>query len=158
MAGITRTDPGMTVTLTDGNTVLATVSDTGVRGRAGLVFRGSFDTATNYYASDAISYDGSSYIANKYIAASTTTPDLSSDWSTLAQEGIAGTNGVDGTDGASGVATQPTQPVGQSEGSLWYDTTTDRLKILRDTTYETVVTDDSILEGYDNITLNGGYF
>lgn len=60
------------------------------------------------------------------------------------------------------VFTSATTPTGSTtnEGDLWYDTSTDQMKFLRNGVWEVIVqkgaTSDT--EGYDVITLNGGYF
>ena len=59
------------------------VSDTGLRGRPGLVWRGEFATV-NYYVGNAVSFQESSYIATAYSVASATTPDASANFSALA--------------------------------------------------------------------------
>jgi hypothetical protein len=57
---------------------------------------------------------------------------------------------------------QTAAPVGGnlSEGALWYDTTTERMNVYRDNTWETLVTSPALSDdtGYDNISMNGGYF
>ena len=64
------------------------VSDTGLRGRPGLVWRGEFSTTTIYYVGDAVSFEGSSYFVSTYSVASATTPNNSANFSTLAQGSI----------------------------------------------------------------------
>ena len=66
----------------DVSTVL--VSDTGLRGRPGLVWRGEFSATVNYYVGNAVSFQESSYIVTAYSVASTTTPDVSANFSALA--------------------------------------------------------------------------
>ena len=61
------------------------VSDTGLRGRPGLVWRGEFSTTTTYYVGDAVSFEGSSYFVSAYSVASATTPNNSANFSVLAQ-------------------------------------------------------------------------
>jgi hypothetical protein len=57
---------------------------------------------------------------------------------------------------------QTAAPIGGnlSEGALWYDTTTDRMNVYRDNTWEILVTSPALSDdtGYDNISMNGGYF
>ena len=43
--------------------ITVTLTDVGVRGRPGLVFRGEWDNATQYYQGDAVTFDGNTYIA-----------------------------------------------------------------------------------------------
>ena len=70
----------------DVNSVI--VSDTGLRGRPGLVWRGEFSATANYYVGDAVSFEGTSYIVSAYSAASAATPDNSANFSVLAQGSI----------------------------------------------------------------------
>jgi hypothetical protein len=57
---------------------------------------------------------------------------------------------------------QTAAPIGSnlSEGDLWYDLTTDRMNVYRDNTWEILVTSPALSDdtGYDNISMNGGYF
>lgn len=47
-----------------------------------------------------------------------------------------------------------------SEGDLWYDTNTDRMNVYRNNTWEVLTTSSALSTdaGYDNISMNGGYF
>jgi hypothetical protein len=57
---------------------------------------------------------------------------------------------------------QTAAPVGGnlSEGDLWYDTTNERMNVYRDNSWETLITRPALSDdtGYDNISMNGGYF
>ncbi len=57
---------------------------------------------------------------------------------------------------------QVSAPTGANveEGDLWYDTTLDRMNVYRDNTWVLLVTRDALAQdtGYDEITMNGGYF
>lgn len=76
---------------------------TGATGPAGMTWRGAWQTApTTYAAHDAVSYNGSSYIANTGNVAS---PPPSSSWDLLAAQGATGAVGATG-------ATGPTGPTG----------------------------------------------
>ena len=77
-----RGRPGLVCVSNDVSTVL--VSDTGLRGRPGLVWRGEFSATVNYYVGNAVSFQESSYIVTAYSVASTTTPDVSANFSALA--------------------------------------------------------------------------
>tara|TARA_B110000114_G_C14939454_1_gene335731 strand:- start:353 stop:682 length:330 start_codon:yes stop_codon:yes gene_type:complete len=70
------------------------VSDTGLRGKPGIVWRGEFSATVNYYLGDVVSFQGSSYIATVYSVASAATPNTSANFSTLAVKGEAGGAGV----------------------------------------------------------------
>jgi hypothetical protein len=75
----------------------------GVAGPAGLVYRGSYSSSTNYGLNDAVSYMGSSYIslvAGNSGNAPSTSPSV---WSVLAAQGAAGAAGANGATGAQGV-------------------------------------------------------
>ena len=66
------------------------VSDTGLRGKPGIVWRGEFSATVNYYVGDVVSFQGSSYIATVYSVASAATPNTSANFSILAMKGEAG--------------------------------------------------------------------
>jgi hypothetical protein len=88
---------------------------TGPQGPAGLTWKGSWDSVTTYQANDAVSYNGSSWIAKQ-----TTTnvqPIEGADWTIVAQQGATGATGATGADGAVGPAgptgeTGPQGPIG----------------------------------------------
>jgi hypothetical protein len=56
----------------------------------------------------------------------------------------------------------PTMTAGDNleEGDLWYDTTNNRMNVYRNSTWEILVTGSALSSdtGYDNISMNGGYF
>ena len=58
--------------------------------------------------------------------------------------------------------TSATTPTGSTtdEGDLWYDTSTDQMKFLRNGVWEVLVQTSATADanGYDSINLNGGYF
>ena len=60
------------------------------------------------------------------------------------------------------VFTSATTPTGSTteEGDLWYDTSTDQMKFLRNGVWEVIVQKGAISdpEGYEALNLNGGYF
>ncbi len=47
-----------------------------------------------------------------------------------------------------------------SEGDLWYDTVNDRMNVYRNNTWEVLVTSPALSDdtGYDNLSMNGGFF
>jgi hypothetical protein len=57
---------------------------------------------------------------------------------------------------------QETEPTGSTvkEGDLWYNTITDRMNVYRNNTWETLVTSPALAAdtGYDDISMNGGFF
>lgn len=61
----------------------------GVDGDVGLIWRGAWNSATQYEANDAVSYGGSSYIATG--SSLNQQPDLGGNWDVLAQGGGGGT-------------------------------------------------------------------
>lgn len=76
-----------------------TVSDVGLRGSPGLVFRGEFTTTSDYYKGDVVTFNGSAYVTHTFVEASTVEPDQSPNFSTLVEKGEAGAAGQlgDGT-------------------------------------------------------------
>ncbi len=78
---------------------------TGAQGDPGLLWRGTYNSGTNYAARDAVAYSGASYVSlvagnagNTPGAAGTT------QWALLAAAGAQGTQGTAGTNGAAGAA------------------------------------------------------
>lgn len=66
----------------------------------GVAWKGAWSNATAYVVNDAVSYNGTSYIA---IANNTNSQPPSANWNTLASKGDAGTNGTNGTNGLPGL-------------------------------------------------------
>lgn len=89
---------------------------TGAQGPAGLTWTGAWSSTTAYVVTDAVSYQGSSWIAlsaNTDVTPSTT----SSDWAMLAQQGAQGQQGPAGVPGSPGPSGSPgatgaTGPIG----------------------------------------------
>lgn len=85
---------------------------------AGITWLGPWDDATNYVAFDAVSYQGSSWVAVQ--ANVNTPPTEGADWTILAEMGATGATGAIGQTGPVGVTgatgvvgpTGPTGPVG----------------------------------------------
>ncbi len=232
--------------------VTVTVSETGLQGRPGIVWRGEWSGSVDYYKGDVVRYNGSTWISSAYIAASGTAfPTVTSGWSLFTEKGDKGDpnvtvsatapagscelssyttqgtceaagsvwtapaigdlwfdvaigrlyalvadaagdtswfdiSGVVGSTTADSITVtadgnlpsgnlqqvlkhledkmfnQSATPTGSTtnEGDLWYDTSTDQMKFLRNGTWEVLVQTDatSDLTGYDSINLNGGYF
>jgi hypothetical protein len=102
---------------------------TGSQGPAGIPgppvhFLGAWSVAAAYNTGDAVSYNGSSYIATA--AVSGNTPDSSSIWSLLARQGDAGPAGATGPAGSNGIpgsngAAGPQGPAGPA-GIHWQGT------------------------------------
>jgi hypothetical protein len=67
-------------------------------GAGGLNWLGAYSGATQYAIDDAVSYNGSSYIA-KAVPPLATVPTNATYWDVLAAKGDAGTNGTNGTNG-----------------------------------------------------------
>jgi hypothetical protein len=68
----------------------------------GITYTGEYNALTSYSIGDAVSYNGSSYVAM-----GDTTGNLPTDtnyWQLLAEKGEAGTNGTNGTNGEDGVS------------------------------------------------------
>ena len=112
------------VTTTADGILTVKVSDTGTKGRPGLVFRGNYDTTKVYYAGDVVKHNGSSWIADKYIAINAGFPHLTLDkWSLFTEKGdrgIAGTT-VSATAplGSCSVDSYTTQVICTSQGGIW---------------------------------------
>jgi hypothetical protein len=85
----------------------------GATGRAGLNFRGLWNSITGYAANDAVTYNGSTYLA---LAGNTSSePDLSTQlWSVLAQAGSAGPSGPSGAAAALTIGTVTTGAAGSA--------------------------------------------
>jgi hypothetical protein len=162
------------------NVTTVKASSIGIRGRTGLVWRSAWSGTVNYYLGDAVSYEGSSYVNIKYIAANSTAyPDVETNyWQLLASKGdqptstnLSVTSHNNLPSGSLQAAleyledrmfNQSATPTGSSvvEGDLWYDTSNDRMFVYRNNTWELLVTSSatSSSTGYDSITMNGGYW
>lgn len=83
----------------------------GATGPTGLTWRGTWDSATAYVVNDAVTYQGTSYVA---ILGSTNNNPASSPtkWSVLAQQGSTGPTGPTGATGADSTVAGPTGPTG----------------------------------------------
>ena len=105
---------------------------TGAQGAAGpagpqgqpVAFRGAWNGSSAYVTGDAVSYNGSAWIATSPISG--TPPGSAAQWSLLAQAGAAGATGPQGQTGAAGQAgaTGATGAVGAQgdPGLLWRGT------------------------------------
>ncbi|HXP07870.1 MAG TPA: DNRLRE domain-containing protein [Acidobacteriaceae bacterium] len=85
---------------------------TGAAGPVGMVWKGAWLSTQSYAVNNAVSYNGSSYIA--IVASTNVVPTSTTAWNVIAAEGAAGTNGASGAQGATGPAgpTGPTGPTG----------------------------------------------
>lgn len=70
-------------------------------GRVRIGWKGEWDNTTEYAALDAVTYNGSSYVALIDVP-SGTTPANTTYWQMIASKGADGVDGVDGQDGAQG--------------------------------------------------------
>jgi chitodextrinase len=87
--------------------VVGVAGPQGSQGDPGLTWRGTWDSTVAYTASDAVAYDGSSWVATQ--STTNSAPDSGSgDWEMLAQKGDTGPQGATGATGATG----PVGPVG----------------------------------------------
>lgn len=80
--------------------------DAGAVGPSGLIYRGTWNTATSYSMRDGVSYSGSSYIA---LASNTGLPPIgfagsAAAWALLAAQGATGVSGPAGPTGPAGTA------------------------------------------------------
>lgn len=83
----------------------------GPQGPAGVSFKGAWSSAQSYVANDAVSYDGSTYIALATSAGAR--PDATpSAWALLAQGGAAGATGPAGAVATVSIGTVTTAPAG----------------------------------------------
>src|SRR3990167_2827663 len=73
---------------------------TGPQGPEGLNWKGTWNTSVNYITDDAVSYNGSSWIAKRDNA--NVSPSEGDDWTIIAQKGEQGQQGTAGADGATG--------------------------------------------------------
>lgn len=81
----------------------------GIQGDSGLLWRGPYDGLTAYLVDDAVSYQGSSYIA--ILGGTGNLPTNTTYWQLIASKGDDGADGAAGATGATG-ATGPTGPQG----------------------------------------------
>jgi Collagen triple helix repeat (20 copies) len=80
----------------------------GPEGPIGLTWKGPWDSVTTYQANDAVSYNGSSWIAKQITT--NVQPIEGVSWTIIAHQGATGLVGATGTDGAIG----PTGPTGET--------------------------------------------
>jgi Collagen triple helix repeat (20 copies) len=77
----------------------------------GFDFRTAFDPAVIYATNDVVTYHGSTYVAIAANGPSSSTPDVNSAWTIMAQQGATGAAGATGTQGPFGL-TGATGPQG----------------------------------------------
>lgn len=161
----------LTTTVETDGIVSATLTNEGLRGLPGLQWLGVYDNASSYTAGDVVYFNASAYIATGVITAGGLEPDSHPNFSLLSQGHPDVTEHNNLPAGTLQDAleyledkqfVQGTTPVGitLNEGDVWYDTSTDRLLVYRDSAWETIVTGGATADsaGYDDITMNGGYF
>jgi hypothetical protein len=90
---------------------------TGAAGPVGMVWKGAWVSTQSYTVNNAVSYNGSSYIAIQ--ASTNVVPTSTTAWNIIALEGTAGANGATGAQGATGPAgpSGPTGPIGATEAT-----------------------------------------
>ena len=118
------------------------VSDTGLKGRPGLVWRGDWDGTTTYYVGDVVKYNGSSWIATTYtVADAAGYPNTAlSNWSLFTEKGDKGLVGtvISATTpiGSCSIESYTDQTACEAQGGvwilpqtgdLWFDTSVGRL-------------------------------
>ena len=81
----------------------------------GLTFKGPFDVTVPYALNDAVSFNGSSYVALSATKVGDPAPDANPSWSLMAQQGTTGPSGPAGPAGSQGV-TGPAGPPGPISG------------------------------------------
>jgi lysophospholipase L1-like esterase len=96
-----------------GTTQIPVSATQGPAGPPGLIWLGAYNPATAYVATDAVSYNGSSYYAVAAVTNTppTGTPQSATFWNLLAQAGATGAQGVAGPAGPTG-AQGPQGPIG----------------------------------------------
>jgi hypothetical protein len=82
----------------------------GATGLAGVVYQGTYVSATNYGLNDAVTYQGSSYISLAIANAGNTPGQSPAFWAVLAAQGTAGASGATGATGAQGLPGLPGAP------------------------------------------------
>jgi hypothetical protein len=68
----------------------------------GFDFRNAFDPTVIYASNDVVSYNGATYVAIAANGPSSSTPDVNSAWTIMAQQGATGAAGATGPAGANG--------------------------------------------------------
>jgi hypothetical protein len=130
------------VTITENNLYTVKVSDTGLKGRPGVVFRGQWLGTSDYYVGDVVKYNGSTWINSQFIAASTTAfPTVTpASWTIFSEKGEKGDPAMSvsatapiGTCSVTSYTTQAScQAAGNTWtlpqlGDMWFDLTVGRL-------------------------------
>lgn len=173
---ITNTGEDLVIQVSEEQT-LVNLSDVGSIGKIGLVFRGDYDASTQYYQGDAVRYNNFLYIATTASTIGTAPSDGANPPTTATGWGlILDTNvSVDahGNMPAGSLqdalnhledkqfiqASAPTgTDISKDEGDLWYDTTNNQMKTLRNDQWEVVTFHDALAGDFDTVTVNGGTF
>ncbi len=118
---------GDNVVITNGNMVKVTVSDTGLKGRPGVVYRGDWTTTNKYYVGDVVNYLGSTWICSAFLDASTTAfPHITTaNWSLFSEKGDKGDSIIEVSAtapvGTCSVSSYTDQATCETAGHLWTD-------------------------------------
>ncbi len=81
------------------------IGATGAQGDPGLLWRGDYNSGTNYAARDAVAYNGASYVSLLTGNVGNTPGAVgSTQWALLAAAGVPGPQGTAGSNGAAGMA------------------------------------------------------
>jgi len=106
--------------------VTVTVSETGLQGRPGIVWRGEWSGSVDYYKGDVVKYNGSSFISGGFIAANAAAfPTITSEWSLFTEKGEKGGQrvavGSTAPVGSCSVDSYTTESSCQTAGFEWSD-------------------------------------
>jgi len=113
------------VKVSEDGTYTVKVSDTGLKGRPGVVWRGNWASTNNYYVGDVVKYNGSAWICNTFIAASSTAfPTVTpANWSLFSEKGQQGEPAVSvsatAPTGSCEISSYTTQGTCEAAGSTW---------------------------------------
>ena len=125
-------------------TVSVTVSDTGLKGRPGIVWREEWSSSLDYYVGDVVKYNGTAFICTEFITANASAfPTVTANWSVFAEKGDTGRQNVTvspsapyGSCSLDSFTTQSDCLANGAEwrdpqtGDLWFDTSVGRLYAL----------------------------
>ena len=173
---ITNTGEDLLIQVSEEQTIV-NLSDVGSIGKIGLVFRGDYSSSTQYYQGDAVRFNNFLYLATEAITLGTdpsdgaNPPTTNTGWGLILDTNIA----VDAHGNMPGGSLQtalnhledkqfiqaaaPTgSDISKDEGDLWYDTTNNQMKTLRNDEWEVITFHDALNGDFDSITVNGGTF
>jgi len=134
---ITNTGEDLLIQVSEEQTIV-NLSDVGSIGKIGLVFRGDYSSSTQYYQGDAVRFNNYLYLATD--AVTQTALNHLEDKQFIQAAAPTGSD------------------ISKDEGDLWYDTTNNQMKTLRNDEWEVITFHDALNGDFDSITVNGGTF